>query len=64
MQYQGKSLAEACRIVIQEKLTALGGEGGLIAVDWQGKLELVLNCSSMLRAWKDSDGNGDVRIWP
>jgi L-asparaginase / beta-aspartyl-peptidase len=33
MEYKGLSLKEACEVVIKHKLVALGGEGGLIAVD-------------------------------
>ncbi|WP_439556090.1 isoaspartyl peptidase/L-asparaginase family protein [Dyadobacter sp.] len=62
MEYKGASLKEACRNQIA-KLTRLGGEGGLIAVDSRGNVELAFNCESMLRAWKNSRGEGSTRIW-
>ncbi len=36
MDYGGLSLAEACERVVMEKLPALGGSGGLIAIDHEG----------------------------
>ena len=62
IQYKGADLTEACRIAVQ-KLTVLGGEGGLIALDTSGNVELVFNCESMLRAWKNHRGEGRIGIW-
>ncbi|WP_031526497.1 isoaspartyl peptidase/L-asparaginase family protein [Dyadobacter crusticola] len=62
VEYKGASLHEACNTQM-EKLTGLGGEGGLIAVDTKGNVELVFNCESMLRAWKNDRGEGSTRIW-
>ncbi|MBD5753879.1 beta-aspartyl-peptidase, partial [Citrobacter freundii] len=36
MDYGGLSLSEACERVVMEKLPALGGSGGLIAIDHEG----------------------------
>jgi len=63
IEYKGLTLAEACNLVIKEKLTALGGEGGLIAIDRHGNLQMVSNCESMLRAWRDSSGLRGSAIW-
>lgn len=49
MEYKGLSLKEACRIVVHEKLVKLGGEGGLIAVDNKGNIELPFNSEGMYR---------------
>ncbi|WP_317172813.1 isoaspartyl peptidase/L-asparaginase [Hymenobacter sp. HDW8] len=49
MEYRGLSLAEACRIVVHDKLAPVGGEGGLIAVDGAGNLALPFNSSGMYR---------------
>ncbi len=49
MEYKGLSLKEACRIVVYEKLVKLGGEGGLIAVDNKGNIELPFNSEGMYR---------------
>lgn len=56
MEYQGFSLKEACAKVVQEKLVHIGGEGGLIAVDGKGSVEMVFNSEGMYRGFKTSDG--------
>ncbi|MBL0341988.1 MAG: isoaspartyl peptidase/L-asparaginase [Bacteroidetes bacterium] len=50
MEYKGLSLKEACKVVVMEKLVKIGGEGGLIAVDSLGNLELAFNSEGMYRA--------------
>lgn len=51
MEYGGLSLMEACERVVMEKLPALGGSGGLIAVDREGNVVLPFNSEGMYRAW-------------
>ena len=51
MDYGGLSLSEACERVVMEKLPALGGSGGLIAVDHEGNVALPFNSEGMYRAW-------------
>jgi beta-aspartyl-peptidase (threonine type) len=51
MDYGGLSLSEACERVVMEKLPALGGVGGLIAVDHEGNVALSFNSEGMYRAW-------------
>jgi L-asparaginase / beta-aspartyl-peptidase len=62
VQYKNLELHAACQTAI-DKLTALGGEGGLIAVNAKGNVELVFNCESMLRAWKNHLGEGKTLVW-
>lgn len=62
MQYKNMKLSEACDAAVH-KLTTLGGEGGLIALDRQGNVQLVFNCESMLRAWMNDRGQRDTCIW-
>ncbi|MEO5570635.1 MAG: isoaspartyl peptidase/L-asparaginase [Bacteroidia bacterium] len=50
MEYKNFSLKQACEFVMHEKLKNLGGEGGLIAVDANGTMELVFNSDGMYRA--------------
>lgn len=50
MDYGGLSLAEACERVVMEKLPALGGSGGLIAIDHEGNIALPFNTEGMYRA--------------
>lgn len=53
--YKGLSLQEACEEVVMNKLVKLGGEGGLIAVDKEGKIQLSFNSEGMYRAMKSHD---------
>ncbi|WP_019947258.1 isoaspartyl peptidase/L-asparaginase family protein [Hymenobacter aerophilus] len=54
MEYRGLSLAEACRIVVHDKLAPIGGEGGLVAVDAAGNVALPFNSEGMYRASQTS----------
>jgi beta-aspartyl-peptidase (threonine type) len=56
MEYQNKTLQEACAIVVKDKLVKLGGEGGLIAVDATGNHDFCFNSSGMYRAMRNSEG--------
>lgn len=56
MEYKGLSLQEACNVVVHQKLIAIGGEGGLIAIDHFGNIELPFNSEGMYRASKKQDG--------
>ncbi|MBC8082713.1 MAG: isoaspartyl peptidase/L-asparaginase, partial [Hymenobacter sp.] len=49
MEYRGLSLAEACRVVVHDKLAPVGGEGGLVAVDAAGNVTLPFNSEGMYR---------------
>jgi beta-aspartyl-peptidase (threonine type) len=44
-------------------LTAMGGDGGVIAVDPRGNVALTFNTSGMYRASIDADGNVYVAIF-
>lgn len=55
MEYKGLSLKEACEKVVMDKLVKIGGEGGLIALDAKGNIELPFNSEGMYRASKKSD---------
>ncbi|MGZ4057765.1 MAG: isoaspartyl peptidase/L-asparaginase, partial [Bacteroidia bacterium] len=52
MEYKHLSLKEACDIVVKQKLVKIGGEGGLIALDAMGNIELPFNSEGMYRASK------------
>jgi beta-aspartyl-peptidase (threonine type) len=49
MRYAGVTLEEAARRVVMEKLPAIGGRGGLIAVDRAGNVTLPFNTEGMYR---------------
>jgi beta-aspartyl-peptidase (threonine type) len=57
MEYKGLSLKEACQKVVNDKLVKIGGEGGLIALDAKGNIELSYNSEGMYRASKVQDSN-------
>lgn len=52
MEYKNLSLKEACELVVKQKLVKIGGEGGLIALDAKGNIELSFNSEGMYRASK------------
>ena len=63
MEYKGLSLVEAARVVVQDKLAPVGGEGGLIAVDAAGNVTLPFNSEGMYRASRTAGGTADVAIY-
>ena len=63
MEYKGLSLKEACRVVVHDKLMKVGGEGGIIAVDAFGNIELPFNSEGMYRGWKIADDRFEVKIY-
>lgn len=51
MLHGGESLVNACAGAIFDEMGALGGDGGVVAVDAQGNVALVFNSTGMFRAW-------------
>jgi len=51
MAYAGRTLADAADAVIQQKLPAIGGHGGLIAVDAAGNVAMPFNTEGMYRGF-------------
>lgn len=62
MKYQNVDLQTAARETI-EHLTAIGGEGGLIAVDANGDVVLPFNSEGMYRGSVSGDGDLNVEIY-
>jgi beta-aspartyl-peptidase (threonine type) len=62
MSYLGESLFVAARRALGE-VAALGGTGGLIAVDRQGRIALPFNTEGMYRAYVRRGGEFVVRIF-
>lgn len=56
MEYKGLSLQEAAEEVIQKKVPALGGDGGIIAIDRKGNVSMEFNTAGMYRAHMNADG--------
>ncbi len=63
MEYQNKTLQEACNIVVNQKLVKRGGEGGLIAIDHTGAICLAFNSEGMYRASKSSQSELYIGIY-
>ncbi len=63
MEYKGLTLAQACQIVVKEKLVAFGGEGGLVAMDALGNYQLIYNSDGMYRGIKNNTGEDFVGIY-
>ncbi|MCL4141935.1 UNVERIFIED_CONTAM: hypothetical protein GTU68_034084 [Idotea baltica] len=63
MEYQQKTLKEATTDVIQNKLTELGGTGGVVALDKNGNMAFEFNTAGMYRASMDEAGNLVVKIY-
>lgn len=57
MEYKGLSLKEATHEVIQEKLSQMGGSGGVIAMDHDGNVSMEFNTPGMYRATMNADGD-------
>ena len=62
MKYKNLSLEEAAGEVV-EKLRAVGGEGGLIAVDSDGNVALPFNSAGMYRGFIKTDGEMIIEIY-
>jgi L-asparaginase / beta-aspartyl-peptidase len=63
MEYKGLSLKEACNLVVKDKLVKFGGEGGLIAIDHKGNIELPFNSEGMYRAYQYGNGETVAKIY-
>lgn len=63
MELKGMSLQDAAKEMIQQKLGALGGDGGLIGVDKQGNLVMVFNTLGMFRGFITSEGREEIHIF-
>ena len=63
MEYKEISLKEAAEEVIQSKLTALGGTGGIIAIDHEGNVAMEFNTAGMYRAQMNAKGELVIEIY-
>ena len=63
MEYRGLNLQRAMDEVVNKKLLAMDGEGGMIGVDAAGNVAMVLNCAGMYRGMRDSEGGSFVGIF-
>lgn len=63
MEYKGLSLKDACDKVVMDKLVKFGGEGGLIALDRNGNIELPFNSEGMYRGKVKSGEEAFIGIY-
>ena len=63
MEYKGVSLQEAADTVIHDKLTNLGGTGGIVSLDKNGNVAMVFNTEGMYRGYVKGDGEPSVAIY-
>lgn len=63
MEYAGTSLQEASNTIIHEKNPALGGSGGLIALDRAGNYAMDFNTPGMYRAVITTDGEMIIKMY-
>ena len=63
MEYKGLTLKAAADEVIQKKVPKLGGNGGIIAVDKNGNMEMNFNTAGMYRASMDDKGELIIAIY-
>lgn len=63
MEFGGMSLEKAAAKVINEELSAMGGTGGIIAVDKEGNIAMPFNTRGMFRASVNHKGETKVLIF-
>ncbi|MEP2936419.1 MAG: isoaspartyl peptidase/L-asparaginase [Gilvibacter sp.] len=63
MEYKGLSLQEAASEVIQKKVPALGGDGGIVAIDNKGNIAMEFNTAGMYRAHMNAQGELVIGIY-
>lgn len=63
MAYKGLTLKQACEIVVMDKLVKIEGEGGLVAIDAHGNIEMPFNSEGMYRASLSVNGEEVVKIY-
>ncbi|NMC44903.1 MAG: isoaspartyl peptidase/L-asparaginase [candidate division Zixibacteria bacterium] len=63
MEYRGESLISAAEAAIHDRLTGLGGDGGLVAIDSRGNIALPFNTPGMYRGYYLSGGVPGTAIY-
>ncbi len=54
MEYKGLSLEAAAEEAIVHRLTAIGGDGGIVGMDAAGNIVMTFNCEGMYRACRNA----------
>jgi beta-aspartyl-peptidase (threonine type) len=63
MRYAGQSLGDAVRTVVIDELPKMGGEGGVIAIDRDGRIALEFNSEGMFRASQRAGHAAEIAIY-
>ena len=63
MEYGGLTLKEAADTVIMKKLPALGGDGGVIALDREGNIAMTFNTDGMYRGYIRAQGKARTFLY-
>lgn len=63
MEYKNLSLQQAMDEVVNHKLVALEGEGGMIGIDAKANVSMVFNSAGMYRAMRNSKGEQIIGIY-
>jgi len=63
MRHAGRSLAEAADEVVNRQLVALGGRGGVVALDRAGNIAMPFNTPGMYRGYIRADGSTAIGIF-
>ena len=63
IQYRGMSVEAAAEDALKVQLVALGGGGGVIAMDKEGNIAAPYTDNGMYRGWVRQDGRIEVRIF-
>jgi beta-aspartyl-peptidase (threonine type) len=63
MDYRSMSLEQAVTEVVQRKLKAMRAEGGVIAIDSDGRIAMSFNTEGMFRGARDSGGRREIAIY-
>jgi beta-aspartyl-peptidase (threonine type) len=63
MDYKSMSLDKAVNEVVQRKLKIMKAEGGVIAIDSDGRISMSFNSEGMFRGARDSGGRREIGIY-
>ena len=63
MEYQNKTLSDAARISIHDKVGKMGATGGVIGIDKNGKVMMEFNSPGMYRGYKTSNSDFIVKMF-
>jgi L-asparaginase / beta-aspartyl-peptidase len=63
VRFGGRTLRQAVHEVVMEELPALGGEGGVIAIDRRGQIDMEFNSEGMFRASRVSGEREKIDIY-